>query len=100
MLQSDLCDYSDAYIIVKGTITVAGNDKRDRKKRSLAFKNYAPFISCMSKINNVLTDNGEDLDIVMPLYNLIEQSKNYRKTTGSLLNYYRDELINGTNDMV
>ena len=50
MLQSDLCDYSDAYIVVKGTITVTGANNRDRKNRSLAFKNNLPFISCISKM--------------------------------------------------
>ena len=59
------------------------------------FKNTAPFISCISKINNTLIDNAEDLDIVMPMYNLIEYSKNYRKTTGNLWNYYRDEPNSG-----
>ena len=92
MLQSDLCDYSDEYVIVKGAITVKGDEKRDRKNRSLAFKNSAPFIGGISKINNVLIENAEDLDIVMPMYNLIEYSQNYKKTTGSLWNYYRDEL--------
>ena len=60
MLQSDLCDYSDAYIAVKGKITITGANNRDRKNRSLAFKNHAPFISCISKINKVLIDNTED----------------------------------------
>ena len=63
------------------TVTVPDNDAYDKK---LAFKNNAAFISCISKINNTLIDNAEDLDIVMPMYNLIEYSKNYRKTTGSL----------------
>ena len=63
--------------------------------KKLAFKNNAPFISCFSKINNTLIDNAEDLDIVMPMYNLLEYSKNYRKTTGSLFNYYRDEPNSG-----
>ena len=94
MLQSDLCDYNDAYIVVKGKNTVIGASNRDRKNRFLAFKNNAPFISCLSKINNVLTDNGEDLDFVMTMYNLIEYSKNYKKTTRSLWNYYRDERNN------
>ena len=94
MLRSDLCDYSDAYIVVKGTITVTrpGSIMYDKK---LAFKNNAPFTSCISKINNTLIDNAEDLDIVMPMYNLLEYSKNYRKTTGSLWNYYRDEPNSG-----
>ena len=62
--------------------------------RFLAFKNNAPFTNCISKINNVLIDNAEDLDIVMPMYNLLDYSKKYRKTTGSFWNYYRDEPNN------
>ena len=57
----------------------------------MVFKNNAPFINCISKINGVNIDNAEDLDGVMPMYNLLEYSKNYRQTTGSLWNYYRDE---------
>ena len=94
MLRSDLCDFSDAYIVVKGAITLTKTDGRgfiDIRNRFLAFKNNAPFTNCISKINNVLIDNAEDLDIVMPMYNLLEYSINYRKTTGSLWNYYRDE---------
>ena len=90
MLRSDLYDYSDAYIVVEGIIAVTRpNDNAYDKK--LAFKNNAPLNSCITKINNTLTDNAEDLDIVIPMYNLIEYSKNYRKTTGSLWNCYRDE---------
>ena len=90
MLQSDLCDFSDAYIVVKGSNTVADPNYAAYDKK-LYFKNNAPFISCISKINNTLIDNAEDLDIVMPIYNLIEYSKNYLKTSGSLWNYYTDE---------
>ena len=57
----------------------------------MVFKNNASFINCISKINGIKIDNAEDLDVVMPMYNLLEYSKNYRKTTGSLWNYYRDE---------
>ena len=102
MLRSDLCDFSDAYIVVKGNITVtkktftaddidapnntavnvtatntANNNAFGEKK--LVFKNNAPFISCISKINGVKIDNAEDLDVVMPMYNLLEYSKNYKK---------------------
>ena len=97
MLRSDLCDFSDAYIVVKGTITLTKTDGRgfiDIRNRFLAFKNNAPFTNCISKINNVLIDNAEDLDVVMPMYNLLECSKNYRKATGSLWNYHRDEPNN------
>ena len=99
MLRSDLCDYSDAYIVVKVIVEVNGTANNDRKNRSLAFKNNAPFISCISKINGVLIENAEDLDVVMPVYNLLEYSKNYSMTSGSLWNYYRDELTDETNDI-
>ena len=91
LLRSDLCDYSDAYIVVKGTITLDGAANDNKRNKATAFKNDAPFISCISKINDTLIDNAEDLDVVMPMYNLLEYSKSYRKTTGSLWNYYRDE---------
>ena len=92
MLRSNLCDYSDAYILVNGTITVTGNHPRDRQNRPLILKNNAPFISCITRINGELIEDNDDLDIVMPMYNFLEYSKNYRKTLGSLYNYYRDEL--------
>ena len=79
MSQSDSCDYSDGYIVVKGTITVADPDNTNYNMKS-AFRNNAPFISCISEINNALIDNAEDLDIVIPMYNLIEYSKSYSKT--------------------
>ena len=93
MLRSDLYDFSDAYIFVKGTITVVRPDNVKRNKAT-AFKNNAPLINCISKINGIKIDNAEDLDVVMPMCNLLEYSKNYRKTTGSLWNYYRDEPSN------
>ena len=121
MLRSDLCDFSDAYIVVKENITVTkktftaddfadpnntdaiatatnntnNNELGDKK---LVFKNNAPFINCISKINGVKIDNAEDLDVVMPMYNLLEYSKNFRKTTGSLWNYYRDEPKSNTDN--
>ena len=94
MLTSDLCDYSDAYIVVKGDITPEGDNDAKKRNKNLAFKNNAPFINCISKINGVKIDNAEDLDVVMPMYNLLEYSKKYRKTTGRLWNYYRDEPNN------
>ena len=69
MLRSDLCDFSEAYIVVKGIITVTGPDNSKRNK-SVVFKNNAPFINCISKINGIQTDNAEDLDVVMSMYNL------------------------------
>ena len=87
MLRSDLCDFSDAYIVVKGDITVTEPNDAKRNK-SVAFKNTAPFINCISKINVVQIDKAEDFDVVMPMYNLLEYSKNYNKITGKLWNYY------------
>ena len=90
MLRSNLCDYADAYILVKGTITitVARNDEAarqaDKRDKGIAFKNCAPFIKCISRINNKDIDNARDIDIVMPIYNLIECSDNYSKKSGSL----------------
>ena len=91
MLKSDLCDYSDAYVWVKGTITVTNPNDNANFNKDLTLKNNAPFISCISKMNGELVENAEDLDIAMPMYNLFEYSKNYEKTSGSLFNYYRDE---------
>ena len=93
MLRSDLCDYSNAYIVVKETITIVRPNAAKRNKE-VTFKNNTPFINCISKINDVKIDNAEDLDVVMPIYNLLECSKNYKKTTGSLWNYHRDEPSN------
>ena len=96
MLRSHLCDYSDAYIVVKRDITLTKRITRgfiDIRNRFLVFKNNAPFTSCISKINNVLIDNAR-LKYCKPMYNLLEYSKSYRKTTGSLWNYYRDEPNN------
>ena len=93
MLRSDLCDFSDAYIVVKGTTTVT-NPNNAKRNKAVAFKNNAPFIKCISTTNGVQIDNAEDLDVVIPMYNLLEYSKNYKKTTGSLWNYYRDEPSN------
>ena len=93
MLRSDLCDFSDAYIVVKGDITLEKENRRgfiDIRNRFLAFKNNATLTNCISKINNVLID----VIVVMSIYNLLEYSKNYRKTAGSLSNYYRDEPNN------
>ena len=78
MLRSDLCDFSDANIVVKGNI-IATNPDNVKRNKAVAFKNNAPFINCISKINGVKIDNAEDLDVVMPMYNLLEYIKNYRK---------------------
>ena len=82
MLKSSLCDYSDEYILVKETITIAGAGdnaaarQADERDKSVVFKNCAPFTNCTSKLNNTQVDNAKDIDIVMPMYNLIEYSDN------------------------
>ena len=93
MLRCDLCGFSDVCIVVKGLLLL--QDRIMQKKiKATAFKNNLPFIKFILKINGVKIDNIEDLDVVMPMCNLIEYSKNYKKTTGSLWNYYRDEPSN------
>ena len=90
MLKSSLCDYSDAYILVKGTIKItgAGADAAARqayeRDKGVAFKNCAPFTRCIQ------VDNSKDIDIIMPMYNLIECGDNYAKTSGNLWQYFRD----------
>ena len=105
MLTSILCDYRDTYILVKGNISVnntaaAGADANNTNKKVI-FKNCAPFTDCISKINNTQVDNAKDIDIVMPMYNLIEYSDNYSKTSGSLWQYCKDRpAVNNNGDIV
>ena len=97
LLKSSLCDCSDAYILVKQTITItgAGADaaarQADERDKGVAFETCAPFTNCISEINNTQVDNAKDIDIVMLMYNLIEYSDHYAQTTGSLWQYFRDE---------
>ena len=103
MLKSSLCDYSDAYILVKGTISVnntaaAGAAAVNNNNKKVIFKNCAPFTNCISEVNNTQIDNAKDIDIVMPMYNLIEYSENYAKTTGSLWQYCKDKPALYAND--
>ena len=97
MLRSSLCDYADAYILVKGTITItgAGDDdaakRLDERNKGVIFKNCAPFTKCISRINNTDIDTARDIDVVVPMYNLIEYSDNYAKTSGSLWQYFKDD---------
>ena len=95
VIKSNLCDYSDAYILVTGNITATGGDANTR----VAFKNCAPFTKFITHINNEHVDSAENLDIIMPMYNLIEYSDNYSDTSGSLWQFTRDEslLTNGGN---
>ena len=97
MLRSNLGDYEDAYILVKGTKTITGagdddNAKRlDERNKGVMFKICAPFTKCISRINNTDIDNTQDINIVMPMYNLIEYSDNYSKKSRSLWQYYKDD---------
>ena len=86
MLRSNLYDYSDPYILVKGTITITGEgaydaaERADERNKEITFNNCAPFTKCISRINNTDIDNAHDIDIVMPMY-----------TFGSLWQYYKDD---------
>ena len=101
MLRSDLCDYSDAYIVVKETVTVTDTDNDNKRNKKLVYKNNknnASSRSSISKINNRSIDNAEDLDIFIPMYNLLKYSDNYSMTSGSLWNYYRDGINDDENE--
>ena len=105
MLRSSLCDYSDAYILVKGNISVnntaAEGDAANNTNKKVLFKNCAPFTSCLSKINNTQIDSAEYIDIVILMYNLIEYSDNYLKTSGSLWHYCKEiPAVNNGGDIV
>ena len=92
MLRSSLCDYSDAYIAVKGTITVPNIGTvatQNNRNKEVIFKNCTPFTDWMSEINNTQIDNAKDIDVVMNIYNLIEYSENYSRASRSLWLYYR-----------
>ena len=105
MLKSSLCDYSDAYILVKGTITVnntaAADAVANNTNKKVIFKNCAPFTNCISEINNIQVGNAKDIDSVMPVYNLIEYSDNYAKTSGRLWQYCKDiPPLNDNNEII
>ena len=104
MLRSSLCDYSDAYILVKENITVnntaAADVDTNNANKKVIFKNCAPFTNSISKVYNTQIDNAEYIDIVMPMYNLIECSDNYSKTSGSLWQYCKEiPAVNDNNDV-
>ena len=94
MLRSSLCDYSDAYILLKGNMavnnTAADGAAANNNNKKVIFKNCALFTNCISKIDNTQIDNAEYIDKVMPMYNLLEFSDNYSKTSGSLWQYFKD----------
>ena len=96
ILRSSLCDYGNAHILVKGIVTITGARadaaarQADERFKEVIFKKCVSFINFKIEINNTETDNAIDIDIVMPMYNLIEYSDNYSKTSGSLWQYYKD----------
>ena len=94
VLKSNFCDYNDAYILVRGDITTVGDNGA-----KVTFKNCAPFIKCITKIDGRTINDVEDLDLVMTMYNLIEYSSNYSDTTGSLWFYSKDEATNFNADI-
>ena len=96
ILKSNLFDYNDAYILVGGDITIAGRNI----VTEVVFKNCAPFTKYITKIDETTIDDAENLDLVMPMYNLIEYSSNYYETTGSLWFYSKDEAANFDADIV
>ena len=110
MLKSSLCDYGDAYMFVKGTIRITGDPgpepnpdaprpaeqklaarKADERNKGVLFKNCAPFTNFKSETYNTEIDNAKDIDIVLPMCNLIEYSNDFSKTSGSLWQYYKYE---------
>ena len=100
MLKPSLCDYSDTYILVSGTITIDGAKSHDEAKRldeyykEVIFKNYASFTDCISEINNTQIDNTKYINVVMPMYNLIEYTKIYSKTSELYCRNYRNDSNN------
>ena len=102
MSRLSLCDHSDEYIIVKGTMTVANNAAQGQASnaanKDIIFKDCVPFTKCISTINNTQVDDAHDIDAVMPVYILIEHSDNYSETSGILWQYCRDQpAINDAN---
>ena len=105
MLKSSLCDCSDAYILAKGTVTVNNTAATDadanNTNKKVIFKNCAPFTNCISEVNNTQVDNAKDIDIVMPMYNLIEYIDNYSKTSESFFQYCKDiAAVDNNNEIV
>ena len=100
-MRSNLCDFNKAYIVVTGKINSANANLPQNLpaganySRKLALNNSVPFFNCTLKINNQLIEDAQDLDVVMPKYNLFYYSKNFRKTTGSFWNYYPDKPSSG-----
>ena len=98
-ISDNLCDFNGAYIVVTGKITVTtpGNDNAEYD-RKVSLINSAPFLNCILKTNNQIIEDAQDLDIVMPMFDLLYSSKIFRKTTGSFWNYYPDIPNSGYNN--
>ena len=102
-LESSLCDYSDAYILVTGNITVKRRNAADTDYIALGaitqvvFKNCAPFEKCRTEINETFIDEADFINITMPMYNLIKYSDNYSDSSGSLWDFKRDEIVDNAN---
>ena len=94
IIKSSLCDYSNAFILVTGDIVAAANNNTD-----VAFKNFAPFSTCKTGINDVFIDEANHIYIAMSMYNLIEYSDNYSDTSGSLWQFKRDEVPANNTDL-
>ena len=104
MLKSTLSDYGDAFILVKGTITNINTGTPalpNNINKKVIFKNCASFTNCISEINSTQVDNAKDINIVMPMYGLIEYSDNCSKTSGSLWQYCKDiPAVNNNGDII
>ena len=103
MIRSNLCDYSDAYVHVKVDIEIPNTRTAtapNNKNNKVTFENYAPFINSISRINNTQVDDAHDIDVVMPMENLIEYSDTYSKTSGILQQFYRDEPALDDNEVI
>ena len=102
MIRLNLSDYSDAYIPAKGTIkvpnTAVAGAAVNNTNKNVIFKNWAPFTNCITEINNTQADDGQDIDVLMPMYNLIQYNDAYSKTSGSLWQYFRGEPALDTRD--
>ena len=94
VLKANFCDNNDAYILVRGDITVTA-----AAATQVSFKNCIPFTTCITKIGGTMTDDAEDLDLIMSMYNLIEYSSNYSETTESLWFYSKDESTDFNNNI-
>ena len=94
VLKSNLCNYNIVYILVRGVITITGH-----QATQVAFKQCAPFTKCIRKTDETIIDDAEDFDLVMSMYNLIEYSSNFSKTTGSLWFYSKDEATDFNGDI-